>query len=264
MRPPTYLPIFLGKDNQTVEIVERTPRILYDRLVTYFVRHGYPVPISSQEFQAGLIQRFVEGDGMFFLPEQAAEYQRKRQTVRAVQQLQIFVSDEASAIQWSRQQLLNKPQTTGELTPQFMQELAGWAKHEVQLELAALLEANFLRYDGQGPIPAQIVAWLKKSADLREIITEAGHEQENGSLETNDPTLRGRARDRWYVPDPNRAIDLERLRLKSLLREFDVYLNGRGRLKQFRTEAVRAGFAHAWRERSMRRLCAWPSACRRA
>jgi DNA modification methylase len=241
-----YLPTFLGKDNQAVEIIERTPRILYDRLVAYFVQRGFPVPISSQEFQAGLVQRFPERDGMYFLPEQVAEYERKRMTVREIQQLQVFVSDEASSIQWLRQQLSNKPQTTSELTPQFMRELGGWQKHEVLPELAELLEQNFLRYDGNGPIPAQIVAWMKKSSDLRTLIDRDGRELENGSLETNNQQLKVRAKDRWYVPDPNRAIDLEKVRLKGLLREFATYQASKGRLRQFRTEAVRAGFSHAW------------------
>jgi len=52
---------------------------------------------------------------------------------------------------------------------------------------------------------------------------------------------------RWYVPDPNKAEDLERVRRNSLLREFNEYLAGRGRLKSFRTEAMRAGFADAYR-----------------
>ena len=56
-------------------------------------------------------------------------------------------------------------------------------------------------------------------------------------------------RGRWYVPDPNKASDLERLRRRALLREFQTYLDGRGRLRQFRTEAVRAGFADAWQRR---------------
>jgi hypothetical protein len=51
---------------------------------------------------------------------------------------------------------------------------------------------------------------------------------------------------RWYTPDPNRAEDLERLRRRALLREFAGYVEGRARLRQFRTEAVRAGFADAW------------------
>jgi predicted RNA-binding Zn-ribbon protein involved in translation (DUF1610 family) len=51
---------------------------------------------------------------------------------------------------------------------------------------------------------------------------------------------------RWYVPDPSRAEDLEKLRRRALLREFAAYVEGRVRLRQFRTEAVRAGFADAW------------------
>ena len=54
---------------------------------------------------------------------------------------------------------------------------------------------------------------------------------------------------RWYVPDPERQEDLERLRLKNLLREFAAYQHGRGRLRTFRTEAIRAGFSDAWKRR---------------
>ena len=46
-----------------------------------------------------------------------------------------------------------------------------------------------------------------------------------------------------------KAIDLEKLRTRALLREFATYTEGRGKLKLFRTEAIRAGFAAAWRER---------------
>lgn len=52
---------------------------------------------------------------------------------------------------------------------------------------------------------------------------------------------------RWYVPDPNKASDLEKLRQGALLREFAGYVQGRGKLRQFRSEAVRAGFADAYR-----------------
>jgi hypothetical protein len=36
---------------------------------------------------------------MYFLPEQVAEYDRKRMTVKKVLQLKLFVKDEESAIQ---------------------------------------------------------------------------------------------------------------------------------------------------------------------
>jgi DNA modification methylase len=56
-------------------------------------------------------------------------------------------------------------------------------------------------------------------------------------------------KERWYVPDPERAADLEKLRQNALLREFNEYRRSKGRLKVFRSEAIRAGFSHAWRER---------------
>jgi 16S rRNA G966 N2-methylase RsmD len=54
---------------------------------------------------------------------------------------------------------------------------------------------------------------------------------------------------RWYVPDPKKAADLEKLRRRSLLREFEGYLPGTGKLIRFRSEAVRAGFDDAWDRR---------------
>jgi hypothetical protein len=54
---------------------------------------------------------------------------------------------------------------------------------------------------------------------------------------------------RWYVPDPKKAADLEKLRRRSLLREFEAYLSGSGKLTKFRSEAVRAGFDDAWDRR---------------
>jgi adenine-specific DNA methylase len=58
------LPRFKGAAGRVEFITERDPRILYDRLVAWFVRHEVAVPLSSLEFQVGLAQRFVERDGM--------------------------------------------------------------------------------------------------------------------------------------------------------------------------------------------------------
>ena len=55
--------------------------------------------------------------------------------------------------------------------------------------------------------------------------------------------------DRWYVPDPKKAADLEKLRTKALIKEFEAYISGRGALSRFRSEAVRAGFREAWARR---------------
>ena len=175
---------------------------------------------------------------MYFLPEQVAEYDKKRMTVQEVLQLSIFVIDESSAIQWLKQQLIKKPQTFQELHPQFLREIGGWQKYEKPLELSELLEENFLRYDGRGEVPSQIHSYL--STNFKEL----------RNLPKDDPTLRAKARDRWYVPDPNKAGDLERLRERALLREFEEYRDSKQkRLKVLRLEAVRAGFKKAWGER---------------
>lgn len=90
---------------------------------------------------------------------------------------------------------------------------------------------------------------MKKSSDLRGLIASevanGTSEEENGALTTSNSRLISTARDRWSVPDPNRAIDLEQLRTRSLLKEFATYLEGSRKLKQFRSEAVNAGFKHA-------------------
>ena len=248
------LPVFVSRNGQAEIIAERQHYLLFDRMVAFHVQRGVTVPMSAAEFYAGLEQRFPPRDGMYFLPDQAAEYDKKRMTVKEVLQLKLFVSDEASAIQWLKQQLTKKPQTFQDIHPQFLKEIGGWQKHEKALELSELLEQNFLRYDGKGPIPAQILSWMKQSADLRKIIQEelstGRSTEENGQLETRNQELITRATARWYVPDPNKAGDLEKLRERALMREFEEYRESKQkRLKVFRLEAVRAGFKKAWQER---------------
>ena len=74
----SHLPIHIERGNATTTVVERSPKILYDRLISYYVQHGYQIPMDAQEFQAGLRERFIERDGMYFTPSQAAEYEEKR------------------------------------------------------------------------------------------------------------------------------------------------------------------------------------------
>lgn len=231
-----YLPTPKIRSGQLDFIAERDPRIIFDRMVAWFVRHNFPVPISSQEFQFGLSQRFVERDGMLFLHEQVAEYDKKRASVAQAPQMELFISDERSAIDWLTDFLKHRPSTYQELVPEFMGQLgAGWKKHEARPELSALLEDNFLKYDGTGEVPSQIHGYLSSN-----------HKDMRG-LEKSSPALIAKAKDRWYVPDPNKAQDLEKKREKALLKEFDHYRTFTGRrLKEFRLEALRAGFRAAW------------------
>lgn len=232
------LPVFISKNEQSTIISERKSYLLYDRMVAFHVQRGVAVPFSATEFYSEITQRFPERDGMFFLPNQAAEYDKKRLTVKGVEQLSLFVSDEASARQWLDEIIRQKPQTFQEIHPQFIKETNGWSKTEKRLELLTLLEQNFILYDGKSPVPEQIHSYLSTNwKDMR-------------NLSKQDPGLIAKAKDRWYVPDPNKAEDLEKLREKSLLKEFEDYLKQNKKLKVFRLEAVRTGFKKAWKDRN--------------
>jgi len=59
---------------------------------------------------------------------------------------------------------------------------------------------------------------------------------------------------KWYIPDSGREADLEKLREKKLLREFLEYKNAKGRLRLFRSEAIRTGFSKCWEEGAYRTI----------
>jgi hypothetical protein len=192
------------KGDRLETVAERQKYVLYDRMVAFHVQRGFAVPLSSGEFHTSLLQKFPERDGMFFLAEQASEYDRRRLEVKGLEQFELFVSDEKSAIQWVRRQLAEKPTTYPNLQPLYMKEAQRvWEKHEQPLELRTILDQNFVEeFDGT-----------------------------------------------WRVPDPKKESDLEQIRQRALLKEFQQYLDTKGKLKVVRTEALRAGFKEAWQKK---------------
>ncbi|MCY4237488.1 MAG: DNA methyltransferase [Rhodospirillaceae bacterium] len=238
------LPISKSKNGILEMVVERDPRRIYDRMVAWFVRHDFPVPLSTEAFLDDLRSRFPERDGMVFLPEQVTEYDRKRARAIQAPQMEMFVSDERSAIDWLTDFLRKRPSTYQDIHPEFTVQMgAGWRKHEEKPELSILLEDNFLRYDGNGDVPNQIHSYLSTNfKDLR-------------GLEKDALLLKAKAKARWYVPDPNKAKDLEQKRERSMLKEFEAYKTAPGRrLKEFRLEVLRAGFKTAWAARDYKTI----------
>ncbi|MCZ2153083.1 MAG: hypothetical protein LC114_04145 [Bryobacterales bacterium] len=198
------LPSFVEHSGRAEVIAERQSYLLFDRMVAFHVQRGVGVSLSASEFFEGLRQRYPERDGMYFLPEQASEYDRKRMAVQEIDQYELFVSDEKSAIQWVRRQLSERPMDYQELQPMYMKEAQRvWEKHEQPLELRMILEQNFL-------------------------------EAKDGS---------------WHVPDPKKESDLEQIRSRALLKEFQQYMDVKGKLKVVRTEALRAGFKDCWQKK---------------
>lgn len=195
------LPVVVEKNGKLVEVEERKPYLLFDRMVAFHVVNGIAVPMDAHDFYKGLEDHFIKRDGMYFLPEQVNIYDEKRVRMGITEQLSLIVTDEKSAIQWLYREL-STPQTYQELMPKFMQA-AHQFRYEKMPELSELLEENFLQ-------------------------------DEDG---------------RWYTPDTSKASDLAKLRQKRLLKEFEEYVSGSGKLKVFRTEAIRAGFDRCWKQR---------------
>jgi len=201
------LPVHLVKGNFTTTVVERSPKILYDRLISYYVQHSYNVPLSAAEFQKGLRERFVERDGMFFTAEHAIEYEEKKAKAPEVIPMALFVSSEAEGIEWLKRELDVVPKTYSELQPRWMQDLASPKKGDELPELMQILEENFLK-DEEG---------------------------------------------KWHKPDLENEADLEKIRSRKLLKEFNVYVDmaskPNAKIRTVRLEALRAGFKNAYTDK---------------
>ena len=80
-----------------------------------------------------------------------------------------------------------------------------------------------------------------KMVDKYEIIPELQTILEENFIQNEDG--------KWYVPDLKCEGDLAKLREKKLLREFDGYLQHKGKIKQCRLEVLKVGFSKLWKEK---------------
>ncbi len=55
---------------------------------------------------------------------------------------------------------------------------------------------------------------------------------------------------RWYIPDRTKEGDVAKLREKKLWKEFEGYMSSKGKLKLFRSEAIRVGFSKLWKDKN--------------
>lgn len=203
------LPVVVVRNGKVELINERQGFLLFDRMVAYHLMHGLAVPIDASDFYAGLDERFIKRDEMYFLPDQINEYDTARlENEMETIEHELFVTNEKSAIAWLYAQLKQEPQTYQTIQPKFMKEIVAIDRREKLPELAVLLSDNFIQDD-------------------------AG---------------------RWYVPDRTKEGDVAKLREKNLLREFDGYLATKGKLKQVRIEAIKAGFARLWADHNFRAI----------
>lgn len=139
-----YLPVHITENGETTAVVERSPKILFDRLVAYYVQHGYPVSIDALDFQKGLRERFIERDGMFFTASQALEYEEKKAKSNGFKPMSLFIGSEADGIEWLNRKL-ETPRTYQELQPDWMKDMVSPKKGDILPGLNVILEENFIQ-----------------------------------------------------------------------------------------------------------------------
>ena len=208
-----HLSVHIVKDSKTTTVVERSPKILYDRLISYYIQNGFVLPIDAAEFQQGLRERFVERDGMFFTAVQAAEYEEKRRATEGMVPMGIVVDSEAEGIAWLKVQL-QTPQTYQQIHPQWMQAINGIRKGDILPELKTILEENF--------------------------------------IETSEG--------KWRLPNSQDDADMDALRRKALMREFNLYrdqaLRPKSKLREVRVEAIREGLSQCYKAKDFATIVA--------
>lgn len=202
-----HLPVHIERDNSTTAVIERSPKILYDRLISYYVQHGYAIPMDAQEFQRGLRDRFIERDGMFFTASQALEYEDKKSHTSGMTPMALFIGSEAEGIEWLKREL-EKAQTYSDLQPEWMKNMTPTKKGDSLPELMEILEENFIK-------------------------------DEDG---------------KWRKPDAEKAADLEIMRNRKLMKEFNLYLEQAQkpkakRMKDTRLEVLRYGFKECYKQK---------------
>lgn len=200
--------VHLSKGESTTAVIERSPKILFDRLISYYVQKGYAIPMDAQEFQKQLRERFIERDGMFFTASQAIEYEQKKEKCSGFVPMALFISSEAEGIEWLKRELQN-PQTYSDLQPEWMKNMLPPKKGDVLPELMSILEENFIK-------------------------------DEEGN---------------WRNPDPEKAADLEIIRNRRMMKEFNMYLEQAQkpkakRMKDTRLEVLRYGFKECYKQKN--------------
>ena len=210
-----HLPVTIHKTGKSTAVVERSPKILYDRLITFYLMRSLPVPIDAADFQAGLRQKFIERDGMFFDKEQAAEYDELQgiATEKGEQLRLVFdlIYSESDALLWLQERLKTKPQTYQDIQPDYRKANVANRKGEIPTELGTILEENFIQTaDNKWRVPD-----LNEAKDREALRNKALLKEFDGYL---------------------------------------FYASGGKKLKEVRVEALRVGFKACWTRQDFKTL----------
>lgn len=175
-----HLPVSIIKDKTTTAVIERSPKILYDRMLTFFLMRNLRIPLDAGEFQEGLRARFKQEDGMTFTATQLAEYQaQKKKLGIETNQLKLafdIIYTENDAVQWIKEKLEAEHLKYNELMPSFRKANTATRKGEKEFELKTILEENFIELaDGSWRVPDPNEAKDRELLRTKALLKEFDH-----------------------------------------------------------------------------------------
>ena len=199
-----HIPVAVTSGNKLEVIPERQNYLLFDRMVAFHVQRGSAFHFRPPSFFAGLKQRYPERDEMYFLPNQVCEYEQARMQTNMLEQPELFVSDEKSAIQWVRRQL-----------------------DEQHAQVTRICSRSTC---GK---PSEYGTSMSSPWNFRRILEQNF---------VQDEVVPGVCPTRRTKPTWSNFAS-------ALMKEFQQYLDSKGKLKIVRTEALRAGFKECWQKK---------------
>lgn len=137
--------------------IERTEKMLYSKMLAYYVQRGYEIRYNANSFYKMLRENFVEEDGYWFLGDQLEAYHefKKKMKLEGLSEVQqgammLFITDEKSALLWLYN-FLQEPKSFSDIYTAFtkLSEISG----DRVPDLKELLENNFISEDGTYRLP---------------------------------------------------------------------------------------------------------------
>lgn len=133
-------------------MIERTEKMLYSKMIAYYLQKGYQINYDAKRFYEMLYQNFVEQDGYWFTSNQINSYSefKKRLKIEGTDDyikgtLLMFVIDEKSALLWLHS-FLSEPRDFSDISTAFtkLSNIQG----DIVPDLKVLLDENFVNENG--------------------------------------------------------------------------------------------------------------------
>ena len=128
--------------------VERTDKMLYSKMIAYYIQRGYEIRYDAKSFYSLLNKNFAQEDGFWFTANQINSYleykrQQKLEGIDEVKsgEMYLFVSDEKSALVWLYN-FLSFPKSFSDISTAFNQTAN--IQGDLVPDLRELLDQNFI------------------------------------------------------------------------------------------------------------------------